>query len=911
MIQSRSASQAKEYFNDSLQRSDYYLDGQEHSGQFYGKVANRLGVAGEITKDVFHALCENINPVTGQSLTQRNVANRTVGYDINFHCPKSISVLHALSDDNHILEAFEASVAQTMLDIEADAKTRVRKQGKDEDRPTGELIWVSFLHQTARPVGGIVPDPHVHSHCFVFNVTWDDVEKEFKAGQFRDIKRDMPYYQARFHKVFSDRLIDLGYRIRRTKTAFEVVGVPERVIDLFSKRTDEIGRIAKELGITDSSELDTLGARTRAKKQKGLTMAELRQEWRKQIFAMGMTDQDEGKQPIRFSPVKEPSPLTPQNCVDHALSMRFERASVMHDRRILETAYRQGLGHVSVTVDHITDCFKADKRIIRITENGKTLCTTRQVLLEEQRMVRLAQEGKGVLRPLYTITPKIALQGEQQTAVAHVLTTTNRLSIIRGRAGTGKTTLMREAVALIERAGCPVTVVAPTAQAARGVLRDDGFTEAETVAQLLASSQLQEKLSNGLLWVDEAGLLNNADMTALLKLVIAQNARLVLSGDTRQHASVIRGDALRILNAVAGIQAAEVSQIYRQRHLAYRQVVQALSNGDIKTGFDLLDAMGAIKTVDPASPFANLAKDYVSALKQGKTALVISPTHQAGAQATHAIREELRKVGKIGPDETPVTQLVNTNLTMAEKTDSRNYQAGQIIQFNQHAPDIPRGSRWEVTAIQDGQLAIRDERGSTQLLPLGNNPVFDVFQATTLGLSLGDSIRITRNGMDADRKRLNNGQLLEVMRVNPGGKILARNRISKARYRLPHQFGHIAHAHCITSHAAQGKTVDAVFIAQPASTFAATNRNQFYVSVSRAKERVHIYTEDKDALLMQASEPGDRLSALELVKPKTFPVSVAKQMIRSRIKRPVAPMIKPQEPDPPVNKRKPAHVPCP
>lgn len=915
MIQSRSANQAKAYFNDSLQRSDYYLDGQEHPGQFHGKVANRLGVAGDISKDVFHALCENIHPVTSQSLTQRNVANRTVGYDINFHCPKSISVLHALSDDSHILDAFQASVDETMRVIEHDARTRVRKQGQDSDRQTSELLWASFLHQTARPVSGTVPDPHVHSHCYVFNVTWDTVEGQFKAGQFRDIKRDMPFYQARFHKVFSNRLIRLGYRIRRTKTAFEVVGVPQPVIDLFSKRTDEIGRIAKELGITDASELDALGARTRSPKQKGLTMSQLKGAWRKQIFALGMQGGSNGKQPIRYAPVANLPTLTSQNCVDQALSMRFERASVMHDRRILETAYRQSLGHVAVTVDHITDCFDADKRILKIAEGGKILCTTKEVLAEERRMVRLAQRGKGVLQPLYAVAPKIALEGEQQAAVAHVLTTANRVSIIRGRAGTGKTTLMREAVSLIEQAGCPVTVVAPTAQAARGVLRDEGFSDADTVAHLLASPALQDKLLNGVLWVDEAGLLNTADMTALLKLTIARNARLILSGDTRQHASVIRGDALRILDTVAGIKAAEVSQIFRQRDLAYRQAVQALSDGDIKTGFNLLDGMSAIKTVDPANPFALLANDYVTSLKRGKTALVISPTHWEGQQVTQAIRNKLRESGRLGQAETPVMQLVNTNLTVAEKSDSRNYKAGQMIQFNQHAPGLPRGSRWLVATVTDNNVAIRNERGEIRLLPLNDRTPFDVFEKTTLGLSQGDAVRITRNGSDANGQRVTNGQMMDVVSVRSDGTIELHNRISKARYHLPSGFGQLTHAHCITSHAAQGKTVDAVFIAQPASTFGATNLNQFYVSVSRARDSVHIYTDDKDALLAQASLSGERLSALELVRRKKAVRQTAEQIMRSRKPAPDTPKVKPKpkpQPVEPVTQRKPvSHAPRP
>ena len=63
----------------------------------------------------------------------------------------------------------------------------------------------------------------------------------------------------------------------------------------------------------------------------------------------------------------------------------------------------------------------------------------------------------------------------------------------------------------------------------------------------------------------------------------------------------------------------------------------------------------------------------------------------------------------------------------------------------------------------------------------------------------------------------------------------------------------------------RGKTVDEVFISQPASTFAATDAKQFYVSVSRGKEAVSIYTDDKEALLEYASEMGDRQSASELV----------------------------------------------
>lgn len=891
MIQSTSAGQAKEYFNDSLHQSDYYLNDQEQPGRFYGRVAVRLGIAGLATKNAFHALCEHINPITGQALTPRKKDNRTVGYDINFHCPKSVSILHALTDDSHILDAFQASVQQTMLDIEQDAQTRVRKNGKDEDRLTGELVWADFIHQTARPVDGIVPDPHLHCHSFVFNVTWDQVEGEFKAGQFRDIKRDMPYYQARFHKILSDKLIGLGYRIRRTDKAFEIAGVPEGIIDLFSKRTNEIGRMAKELGITDQAELDQLGARTRAKKQKGMTMTQLKAEWRKQIFAMGMTEKGEGDSAIRYAPLKEPPAPSPKDCVDYALQFRFERASVMQDRRILETAYKHGIGHVAVTLGQITDNFARDSRIVRVKDEAKTLCTTKEVLAEERCMVGLAKQGQGLLQPLYPVAPKMALEGEQLEAVRHVLTTTNRVSIIRGRAGSGKTTSMKEAIHLIQQTGRKVMVVAPTAQAARGVLRDEGFAEAETVAKLLSSPELQNSLMDGVLWVDEAGLLNTKDMTALLELVIQKNARLILSGDTRQHTSVVRGDALRILNTVAGIKSAEISRIFRQIDLDYRKAVQALSDNKIGQAFATLDRMGAIKALNPVNPFTQLAADYIAALKRGKTALVISPTHQEGERVTKAIRDKLRDAGRIGKDEWPVSQLVNTNMTAAEKSDCRNFRTGQMIQFNQNVQGMARGSRWSVDAVNETQVSLKDSDGHLSTLPLDRMQQFDVYRQAEISLSKGDTIRITRNSLDNNKKRLNNGQTLDVMSVDQNGALRLRNTISKATYTVPAAFGHLAHAHCMTSHAAQGKTVDEVFIAQPASTFAATHLNQFYVLVTRARERVHIYTDDKAALLAHASEAGDRLSALELVKRKRPDRKSVEHLIRTA--PPIPPKAKP------------------
>jgi conjugative relaxase-like TrwC/TraI family protein len=883
MVQSQSAQHAKSYFSQSLKQSDYYLNDQEYPGHFNGRIATRLGLPSMATKDAFFALCENRHPVTGKRLTMRNKADRRIGYDINFHCPKSVSVLHVLSKDNHILDAFHECVQDTMLEIEKDVQTRVRKgkeKNADNNRQTGELVWAEFIHQTARPVKDIEPDPHLHCHCFTFNVTWDDEEQRYKAGQFGDIKKDMPYYQARFHKKLADKLEELGYRIRRTDTSFEIEGVPQSVIDLFSKRTNEIGQIAKEQGINDPAELDKLGSRTRAKKQKGLSMLELKLAWRKQVYDLGMDKQGDGKTIIRYNTTATKSDISALDCITHATKSRFERASVCDARQLLATAFRHGLG-ASVSVDNITQAFNQDNDFIHVTERNRQRCSTYEVLASEKHMVALARQGIGVLSPLYQALPPINLDGQQAEAVRHILTTSDRVSIIQGRAGTGKTTLMKEAVSLIEQTGRKVVVVAPTSDASRGVLRQEGFINAETVAQLLNSTDIQDRLKDNVLWVDEAGLLGTQDMTALLDIAKEQNARVILSGDTRQHTSVVRGDALRILNVFAGIKSAYVSKIYRQRNRGYKHAVQALVDGNIGKAFEHLQEIEAIKEIEPAQAVNRVADDFVATIIKGKTALVVSPTHKQCDEVTDTIRHKLQDNGIIGKDETVIKRLVNLNMTEADRQDARNYKIGQVVQFGQNTKGFKRGSKWIVEAITGNDVIVKSDH-EQQTLPLHDAKHFDVFATKEIGLSFGDSIRITRNGFDINGKRLNNGQRLIMSGMDDKGNIKLKNADSNIIYDLPNNYGHIAHGYCTTSHASQGKTVDEVFIYQPSATFVASNMKQFYVSVSRGRDMAHIYTDNSEDLRHVASEGGDRLSALELLVKRKKQKHQTENIIRQR-----------------------------
>ena len=148
ITQQNSAAGAKRYYATA----DYYSEGQEMVGSWGGKGASRLGLEGTVDKFSFERLCDNLDPRTGKPLTVRTRTERRVGYDFTFSVPKSVSLLYAMSGDQDIMDAFRGAVDETMREIEAEMKTRVRMGGKD-DRPHHGQHGLGGIHPHHVPAG--------------------------------------------------------------------------------------------------------------------------------------------------------------------------------------------------------------------------------------------------------------------------------------------------------------------------------------------------------------------------------------------------------------------------------------------------------------------------------------------------------------------------------------------------------------------------------------------------------------------------------------------------------------------------------------------------------------------------------------------------------------------------------------
>ena len=431
-----------------------------------------------------------------------------------------------------------------------------------------------------------------------------------------------------------------------------------------------------------------------------------------------------------------------------------------------------------------------------------------------------------------------------------MLNSSDRVIIINGAAGVGKTTMMREAVDAIEAGGSKVFTFAPSADASRGVLASEGFENADTVARLLVDEKLQQSIKDQVIWIDEAGLIGTKTMGQVFDMADKLGARVILSGDRRQHGSVEHGAALRLLETEAGCLPAEIRDIQRQKG-EYKQAVQSLSDGRTEKGFQQLDRLGWIKEVPEGERCKALADDYVATVAAGKSALVVSPTHAEGERITGQIRESLKDLGRVDTDEREFSILERSNLTQAERGDAVNYAAGDVLVFQQNAQGYRKGER------------LVAENGA---LPLDQASKFQKYRTRTIAIAEGDLLRVTQNGKTADGKhRLNNGAQYVVEGFTRQGDIRLNNG-----WTIDKNFGHLDYGYVVTSHASQGKTVDRVFIGQSSESFPASSREQFYVSVSRARQQATIYTDDKESLLDAVSRSDDRITATEFVMDRDY-----------------------------------------
>ncbi|MCA9026697.1 MAG: relaxase domain-containing protein [Planctomycetaceae bacterium] len=887
LTQSRSIDGAARYFDESLTQGDYYVNGLEVAGMWNGKAAELLGlkVGTKVTAPQFKRLLSGMHPITGKKLAQRLRKDRRPGFDVCLSVPKSVSLAWAINGDKEIQRVLREAVQETMKkDVEPLMCRRVRT-GKhvhtQQRKRTGNIVHAGFLHTTSRPVAGQAADPHLHIHCFTFNQTSEN--GVHYAAEPEEIFRQRATLQAKFEARLARKLeSELGYIVEertftqsgRLKRGWELKSIQRSTIEKFSSRTQQIEEFAKEHGITDAARKGRLGATVRSRKDKGTTLSELRQSWRSRLTPEELKTFANLKSSKAAGESSES--MRVQAAVAYALDHHLFRQSTVERHVIVGTALEQGVTVSPEAIETALDQASIIQRSLDVRGDQRDFVTTPEVLAAEREMITFARDGRGTRKALSReehVFQRDWLNAGQKAAVNHLLKGRDTVMCVTGGAGVGKTSMLSEAVEAIEAGGKRVFTFAPSTGACE-VLHEKGFQKTQTVEHLLRNTNLHPELKDGVLLIDEAGLLDVRSMNGIFQIAKAQNCRVILSGDARQHASPRRGEAYRMLQQEAGLNIAKIEEVQRQQG-RYKQAVELVSRGheviDAKTGltgllagFDLLDRMGKIKEISGDDRHAELAAQYVQARQSQQSTLVVSPTHAEKDALTETIRNALRGAGAIGKEDVEFLRLKSLNLSDAEKRDLRTYRtSGTIIQFHQNVKGgYQRGDRYRVCQEQEGQPVLRPiGGGGAKPIPLDAADRFEVYREQTISLAVGDHIRFTLGGKSLQSQRISNGRLDEIESFDADGNLILKSGMTISR-----AYGHLDLGYVVSSHASQGKDRTLAMAAMGSESLAAINSRQFYVTCSRASRDILLFVDDKAAVRKAIAQAGEQMSATELMK---------------------------------------------
>jgi ATP-dependent exoDNAse (exonuclease V) alpha subunit len=193
-----------------------------------------------------------------------------------------------------------------------------------------------------------------------------------------------------------------------------------------------------------------------------------------------------------------------------------------------------------------------------------------------------------------------------------------------------------------------------------------------------------------------------------------------------------------------------------------------------------------------------------------------------------------------------------------------NYEEGDVIRFTRGSKQlaIAKGDYARVEAVdrEDNLLAVRTpDRQRIQYNPVRLFGV-ELFREEQRVLARGDRIQFRA----PDRALgIANGEFATITSIDAQRAVMRLDNGKEMTVALQ-RLRHIDHGYASTSHSAQGATVDQVIVdLDTRLSPELVNRKQFYVSISRARKAVAIYTSDRSQLPRALNRSREKSMALE------------------------------------------------
>ena len=445
-----------------------------------------------------------------------------------------------------------------------------------------------------------------------------------------------------------------------------------------------------------------------------------------------------------------------------------------------------------------------------------------------------------------------------------ILTTPDWLASVEGRAGSAKTTTVGAIREFAEEHGYSVRGFAPTTRAVKAL--SEAGVESRTVASLI-ENEISDAGRQEFWIVDESSLLATRQVNRLLhKARVAQVERIVFVGDQHQHDAIEAGRPIHQMQR-AGMPVARLDTIRRQRDPMLREAVELAAKGEIDRALALLEPHERIREIEnPDVRYKSIALEYVAAYEAGERVLVVSPANDERRQLNSAIRELLKQRSHVAAEGKEQVILVNRGLTAAQRQHPQSYEIGDVVRYRRGSRRLGLGqgtyARVEGTDTDLKRITVRTEDGRAVEYNPARLTGVDLFREERRVIAKGERIqfRVPDRALGVA-----NGEFATVVAIDDRKAALRMDDGREVKAAVT-RLRHIDYGYASTSHSSQGATVDRVIVnIDTARSAELVNRKQFYVSISRARHGVTIYTDDSSALRHAVGRTREKSIALERI----------------------------------------------
>lgn len=621
---------------------DYYA-GAERPGAWRGSLAAELGLVGSVDPNDFRALLQGRRPRTDERLTETAV--RVTALDVTLSVPKSVSVLWATThelDRRGIERSLDEAEAAVIALIEGEATFVRRGHAGAELNAGGGVALASFDHRTSR-----LADPNLHRHLVIANASRgpDDRITGLDTRQLYRVRYTAEaVFQAVLRQELAERVGCLFDPVDRHGVG-EILGVPQHVRDEFSQRRKAIEVEMAAHGATTSRGARLAALTTRPAKPEELSESILREAWCERAAVLGF---DPHSTPLQR---RQPSLAVTNDELGFSLT---ERESTYDRRDVTRTVARLAPdGAAFDTIMRRTDLYLGSEQAVELRPG---LYTTPEILALEARCADIAVTG-------FTANAATALAGaasrelrlrphldaDQQQLVHAITSSGNRVEVVIGPPGTGKTSSLDAVRAAYDDTSHELV---GAALAARAAIELEAGTQipSSTIDRLLArlDNGSQQLTANHVLVIDEAAMVGTRQLARLITAVDRSDAKIILVGDPSQLPAIDAGGAFAAIARRVDPMVLRTNR--RQLDAHERAALDALRYGDIDDAIQHWTDAGRVHIHEtPDELLAALVDAWSETQDGGESSVMAAARHDQTRQLNDSARAKLRSAGELGP----------------------------------------------------------------------------------------------------------------------------------------------------------------------------------------------------------------------------------------------------------------------